>query len=82
MRLSLRGGADWLPAVECFYGVGLEGGSPLPDFVPLIKGHDIGGSGMSPLCVFFKGNRKSSGTCESGERTRGPFALLTLYSYS
>lgn len=53
-----EGGADWLTAVECFYGVSLVGGSTLPYFVPLIK-DDIGGPGMSPLCVCFKGSRKS-----------------------
>lgn len=48
------GRADWLTAVECFYGVGLVGGSALPYFVPLIKGRDIGGPGMSPLCMCFR----------------------------
>lgn len=74
--LRPEGGADWLTAVECFYGVGLVGGSTLPYFVPLIKGHDIGGTGMSPLCVCFSGSRKSLGTCESGDGTRSPLTLL------
>lgn len=61
--------ADWLTAVECFYGVGLGGGSALLYFAPLIKGRDIGGKGMSPLCICLHGGRKSLRPCESGEGT-------------
>lgn len=61
-----EGPADLLTAVECFYGVGLVGRSPLPYFVTLIKGHDTGATGMSPLCMCFSGSRKSLGLCESG----------------
>ena len=56
-----EGGADWLRAVECFGGVGLVGGPPPPpDFVPLIKRRDTGGTGMSPLCLCFHGSGKKS----------------------
>lgn len=40
--------ADRLRAVEFFYGVGLVGRSTVACFSPLIKGHDIGDTGMSP----------------------------------
>lgn len=66
-----EGVADWLAAVECFHSVGLVGGSPLPYFVPLIKGHDTGGTGMSPLFMCLNGSRKSFRTCESDEGTYG-----------
>lgn len=62
--------ADWFTAVECFYGVGLGGGSALLYFAPLIKGHDIRGKGMSPQCMCLHGSRKSLRTCGSGEGTK------------
>lgn len=51
-----EGGADWLAAVECFYGVG---GSALLHLVPLMEGRDMRGSGMSPLC--FERKQKMAG---------------------
>ncbi len=70
-----------LRAVECFYGMGLVGGSTLLYFAPLIKGHDIdGGPGMSPLCLCLKGSRKSLGTCESSEGTSRTFKQCCQYS--
>lgn len=65
------GGADWLRALECFHGVGLVGGSPMLHFVPLIKGRDTGGTGMSPLCMCEGGRGRSQGTLVSGGGTYG-----------
>lgn len=70
---DLRAEADWLTAVECFYGVGLGGGSTLAFSVPLIKAHDTGGAGMSPQRMCLNASRKSLRTCESGEGTRRTF---------
>lgn len=55
--LRAEDAADWLSAVECFYGVGLVGVSTLLYFVPPIKGHDTGDTGMSPVYPCFTGNR-------------------------
>lgn len=77
--LRPSGGADWLTAVECFYGVVLVGGSTLAYFVPLIKEHDIGAKGMSPQFTCSDGSRKSQEACGSCEHTCGAFTPLLVY---